>query len=196
MMIAVSNLDSITVIKHNTVMIVEDSYTLSIEELSEEVVRVLKANNLFASHHDNRVSAAPDMRTIRYYTSLGLLDRPSIEGRIAKYSRKHLLQLLAVKTLQGVSLPLSEIQEQLYGLSEAELEAVIAFYIPELSQRSTDSYKESIRVLTWREIIIEPGLKIMADDSWLGDTDQAVIEQKIRAALEVLKVTAPEATGE
>ncbi|HEY9734450.1 MAG TPA: MerR family transcriptional regulator [Drouetiella sp.] len=177
-------------------MIVEDSYTLSIEELSEEVVRVLKANNLFASHHDNRVSAAPDMRTIRYYTSLGLLDRPSIEGRIAKYSRKHLLQLLAVKTLQGVSLPLSEIQEQLYGLSEAELEAVIAFYIPELSQRSTDSYKESIRVLTWREIIIEPGLKIMADDSWLGDTDQAVIEQKIRAALEVLKVTAPEATGE
>jgi hypothetical protein len=36
----------------------------------------------------------------------------------------------------------------------------------------------------------------MADDSWLGETDQAVIEQKIRAALEVLKVTAPEATGE
>ncbi len=177
-------------------MIVEDSYTLSIEELSEEVVRVLKANNLFASHHDNRVSAAPDMRTIRYYTSLGLLDRPSIEGRIARYNRKHLLQLLAVKTLQGVSLPLSEIQEQLYGLSEAELEAVIAFYIPELSQRSTDSFKESIRTLTWREILIEPGLKIMADDSWLGETDQAVLEQKIRAALEVLKVTAAEATGE
>lgn len=177
-------------------MIVEDSYTLSIEELSEEVVRVLKANNLFASHHDNRVSAAPDMRTIRYYTSLGLLDRPSIEGRVARYNRKHLLQLLAVKTLQGVSLPLSEIQEQLYGLSEAELEAVIAFYIPELSQRSTDSFKESIRTLTWREILIEPGLKIMADDSWLGDTDQAVLEQKIRAALEVLKVTAAEATGE
>ena len=87
---------------------------------------------------------------------------------------------------------MSEIQEQLYGLSEAELEAVIAFYIPELSQRSTDSYKESIRTLTWREIIIEPGLKIMADDSWLGETDQAVLEQKIRAALDVLKASAPD----
>jgi DNA-binding transcriptional MerR regulator len=177
-------------------MIVEDSYTLTIDELSDEVVRVLKANNLFASHHDNRVSAAPDMRTIRYYSSLGLLDRPSIEGRVAKYNRRHLLQLLAVKTLQGVSLPLSEIQEQLYGLSEAELEAVIAFYIPELSQRSTDSYKESIRTICWREIVIEPGLKIMADDAWLGETDQAVIEQKIRAALEVLKATALEANGD
>lgn len=189
-------LDSITVIKHNTVMIVEDSYSLTIEALSEEVVRVLKANNLFASHHDNRVSAAPDMRTIRYYSSLGLLDRPSIEGRIAKYNRKHLLQLLAVKTLQGVSLPLSEIQEQLYGLSEAELEAVIAFYIPELSERSTDTYRESIRVSNWREIVIEPGLKILADDLWSGDTDQAVIEQKIRAALDVLKATAPAANGD
>lgn len=177
-------------------MIVEDTYALSIDELSEEVVRVLKANNLFASHHDNRVSAAPDMRTIRYYTSLGLLDRPAIEGRVAKYNRKHLLQLLAVKTLQGVSLPLAEIQEQLYGLSEAELEAVIAFYIPELSQRSTDSYKESIRSLSWREIIIEPGLKIMADENWLGETDSDILQQKIRAALEVLKATAPEANGD
>ncbi|HEY9677869.1 MAG TPA: MerR family transcriptional regulator [Drouetiella sp.] len=177
-------------------MIVEDAYTLTIDELSEEVVRVLKANNLFASHNDNRVSAAPDMRTIRYYTSLGLLDRPSIEGRVAKYSRKHLLQLLAVKTLQGVSLPLSEIQEQLYGLTEAELEAVIAFYIPELSERTNDAYKESIRTVTWREIIIEPGLKIMADDTWGADADLTAIEQKIRAALEVLKHSAQAANGD
>lgn len=177
-------------------MIVEEAYTLTIDELSEEIVRVLKANNLFDSHHDNRVSAAPDMRTIRYYTSLGLLDRPSIEGRVAKYSRKHVLQLLAVKTLQGVSLPLSEIQEQLYGLSEAELEAVIAFYIPELSQSTTDTYKESIRIQTWREIIIEPGLKIMADETWFGETDHSIVEQKIRAALEVLKTSAPAANGD
>ena len=191
-------------------MIVADKYELTIDELSNEVVRLLKDNHLFATHQDNRVSAAPDMRTIRYYSSLGLIDRPTIQGRVAKYNRRHVLQLLAIKTLQGVALPLSEIQERLYGLSEAELESVISSYCSSESTahpgaqqgaingatRGTNKESFSFRTVQWREIVIEPGLKILADDSWIGETDQELLEAKIRAAIETFKTVARRANGE
>ncbi len=181
-------------------MLVADNYELTIDELSNEVVRLLKDNRLFGGHQDNRVSAAPDMRTIRYYSSLGLIDRPAIQGRVAKYSRRHVLQLLAIKILQGASLPLSEIQERLYGLSDAELEAVVTSYcVSESDVRDqTNMHKESFsfRTVQWREIVIEPGLKILADDSWIAATDEALLERKIRAAIETFKLAARRANGE
>ncbi len=171
-------------------MVVNDSYELTINELSEEVVQLLKANHLFAAQQDNRISAAPDMRTIRYYSTLGLLDRPLMQGRLAKYGRRHVLQLLAVKILQAASLPLAEIQEQLYGLSDSELEAVIDMYVSDaLSSGASEPIqkeKESLRTNIWREIIIAPGLKISAHDTWGGAVDQTLLELKIRAALEIL----------
>jgi DNA-binding transcriptional MerR regulator len=181
-----------TVIVDNTVMIVADTYELTIEELSSEVLQLLKANNMFATAQDNRVSAAPDMRTIRYYTSLGLLDRPLIKGRVAKYSRRHVLQLLAIKMLQGTALPLSEIQEHLYGLTDSELEALIELYKADVRSEP----KETAKATYWREIIIEPGLKILAESSWSCDNDQTALEEKVRAAIELFKNTASEANGE
>jgi DNA-binding transcriptional MerR regulator len=186
-----------TVIDNNTVMIVADTYELTIHELSEEVERLLKENHLFATQQDNRISAAPDMRTIRYYSTLGLLDRPLMQGRIAKYNRRHVLQLLAVKTLQGASLPLADIQEQLYGLSDHELESVIDIYVSENSESSaSQTHKAPLRTVVWREIIIAPGLKLSADDTWGGATDQALLESKIRAALEILQSIALKVNGD
>jgi DNA-binding transcriptional MerR regulator len=185
-------------------MIVNDSYALTIDELSQEVARLLKANDLFESNQDNRISPSPDMRTIRYYSSLGLIDRPSIEGRVAKYCRRHLLQILAIKTLQKAARPLSEIQERLYGLSEAELEAVVAAAIAPVGESPANSNaklnaksnKEALRPVYWREIVIEPGLKILAGESWIADVDQVQLHQKIMAAIETLKHSAPGANGE
>jgi DNA-binding transcriptional MerR regulator len=156
-------------------MIVDDTYTLTIDEFTNEVVRLLKENDLFGNQQDNRVSAAPDMRTIRYYTTLGLLDRPVMQGRIAKYSRRHVLQMLAIKTLQLVSLPLAEIQQQLYGLSE-----------PEVTRRTKDARHESIKTVLWREIVIEPGLKILAEESW-NSIDKNDLSARIQAALSSLE---------
>src|SRR5579862_7574889 len=69
---------------------------------------------------------AVDPRTLRYYQSLGLLDRPlSYEGHKARYGPRHLLQLLAVKLLQRQRLPLADIQERLYGRSDTELETLL-----------------------------------------------------------------------
>jgi DNA-binding transcriptional MerR regulator len=180
----------------NTVMEVANQYQLTVDELSSEVVRLLKVNHMYANHPDNRVSSAPDTRTIRYYSSLGLIDRPTIEGRTAKYHRRHVLQLLALKTLQSKSLPLSEIQERLYGRTDSELESLISSCIDYEKEANARLNKEPMRTVLWREIVIEPGLKILADDSWNGITDRSLLEKKILDALDTFKTLAHRATGE
>ena len=60
---------------------------------------------------NGQIRAVPDERTIRYYGTIGLLDRPSaMRGRTALYSRKHLAQVVAIKRLQTAGRSLAEIQ--------------------------------------------------------------------------------------
>jgi len=74
-----------------------------------------------------RVRDVPDLRTIRYYTTLGLLDRPAaMRGRTALYGPRHLLQLVAIKRLQARGLSLAEVQERVLGLSASALKRIIA----------------------------------------------------------------------
>ncbi len=75
---------------------------------------------------DGRVRAAPDARTIRYYQSLGLVDRPlRYDGRQAVYGYRHLLQAAAVKLLQAQGLSLAQVQSALQGVSTAQLEDAV-----------------------------------------------------------------------
>ncbi len=70
-----------------------------------------------------RVRPVPDERTIRYYTTIGLIDRPAeMRGRVAYYGPRHLLQLVAIKKLQAEGWPLVAIQHHLAGISQTELE--------------------------------------------------------------------------
>jgi hypothetical protein len=72
---------------------------------------------------NGQIRDVPDQRTIRYYTTLGLLDRPvSYRGRNALYRRRHLLQLVAIKRLQAEGLTLRDVQQRLLGLAETGLE--------------------------------------------------------------------------
>ena len=69
-----------------------------------------------------RVRWQPDARLVRYYTTLGLLDRPAeLRGRTAYYRDRHLLQLLAIKTLQARGLSLQTVQTELAGMPDAGL---------------------------------------------------------------------------
>ncbi|MCR4411506.1 MAG: helix-turn-helix domain-containing protein [Thermoguttaceae bacterium] len=71
-----------------------------------------------------RVREIPDQRTIRYYTTLGILDRPvEFRGRTAYYGRKHLLQLVAIKRLQARGLSLVQVQGSIAGADESTLAA-------------------------------------------------------------------------
>jgi DNA-binding transcriptional MerR regulator len=60
-------------------------------------------------------------RTVRLYATQGLIDRPGREGRSAVYGRRHLLQLLLIRSLARRGLSLAAIAP-LIGLSDGELE--------------------------------------------------------------------------
>src|SRR5262249_18753924 len=73
---------------------------------------------------NGQVRDRPDVRTIRYYGTLGLVDRPAeMTGRTALYGDRHLLQVLAVKALQARGATLADVQRTLVGASEPELRA-------------------------------------------------------------------------
>jgi hypothetical protein len=74
---------------------------------------------------NGRVRDVPNERLIRWYGTVGLVDPPlSRRGRVARYGRRHLLQLVAVKRRQAEGKSLAEIQEELTGVPDEALEAV------------------------------------------------------------------------
>ena len=103
----------------------------TIKELGQRVARALSRD--YEGPANGQVRAIPDRRTIRYYTTLGLLDGPArMRGRTALYGHRHLLQVVAIKRLQARGLALATIQEELAGLSDAGL-ARLARLSPELT---------------------------------------------------------------
>ncbi len=78
-----------------------------------------------AGPEDQRIRALPDARTVRYYQSIGLVDRPEREGREAVYGWRHLLQVVAVKRLQLRGEQLARIQTALVGVSTEALESAL-----------------------------------------------------------------------
>jgi len=102
-------------------------YTLA--DLADACAAALDALGVEA--RNGQVRDRPDIRTIRYYGTLGLVDRPAeMAGRTALYSDRHLLQVLAVKALQARGASLADVQRSLVGASEAELRSAVG---PELS---------------------------------------------------------------
>jgi DNA-binding transcriptional MerR regulator len=74
---------------------------------------------------NGRVRDVPNERLVRWYVTVGLVDPPlSRRGRVARYGRRHLLQLVAVKRRQGEGRSLAEIQAELAGATDEALAAV------------------------------------------------------------------------
>jgi len=95
----------------------------TIEELADQAARALEVG--YDGPADARARAVPDLRTLRYYATLGLLDRPvELRGRTALYARRHLLQIVAIKRLQADGLALAEIRAELLGITDTRLERV------------------------------------------------------------------------
>ena len=81
---------------------------------------------------DGRVGATLDERTLRYYQTLGLLDRPlRYEGRQAVYGFRHLLQAVSVRLLQARGHSLAQIQSALAGVDTPALEEALRSALPE-----------------------------------------------------------------
>jgi DNA-binding transcriptional MerR regulator len=93
---------------------------LTLPELVEALPGLLASG--YDGARSGRVRDLPDARTIRWYQTLGLVDRPAaFRGRTALFGRHHLLQLAAIKKLQSSGFPLADIQRGLAGKNDAEL---------------------------------------------------------------------------
>ena len=102
-----------------------DREDLKIDELVHAAAEVIPR---LANRPDyGRATAIPDARTVRYYIQQGLVDRPhGSAGTAALYGYRHLLQLVAVKVLQGQYMPMDKIREAIGGLENRELEEQLA----------------------------------------------------------------------
>jgi hypothetical protein len=92
----------------------------TMEELVDRVRIALTAE--YSGAPNGRVRDLPDPRSIRWYSTIGLVDRPlGTRGRNALYGPRHLTQLVAIKRLQAAGRTLAEIQAELGGASAEQL---------------------------------------------------------------------------
>ena len=149
----------------------------TIEELTRVAERVLRQD--YWGQPSGQAAELPNLRTVRYYTTLGLLDRPVMRGRVAYYTRRHLAQLVAIKRLQAEGLTLAEVQQRLYGLPDDALERIAR--LPESLETldaptppaptrrrrrfwteppAPPTAPEATCVQTWQVILLAPGVEL------------------------------------
>jgi len=113
----------------------QDTAELLVEEFGHNIVRVSESDVDIDNAADvdaaqvrspnGRVTDRPDERTIRYYATIGLLDRASgNRGRTSLYGERHLLQLVAIKRRQAQGRTLAEIQTELVGATDRTLRGI------------------------------------------------------------------------
>ena len=91
-------------------------------------------------------------RTVRYYVQLGLVDRPTGETRAARYSRRHLEQLLQIRQLTESGVSLERIREVLGGSA------------PPLPPRARAPGSVQVRSHVW----VAPGVELQIDPQEAG----------------------------
>src|ERR1700757_5348352 len=99
------------------------SWTL--DELVRRVAVGL-ADPAYPGAPNGRVRELPDRRAVRWYTTTGLVDRPTMQGRTALYGTRQLLQVVALKRRQAEGRSLAEIQAELAGATDETLRRVAA----------------------------------------------------------------------
>ena len=112
----------------------DEPWTLS--GLVAEVGRRIAA---LPAPRNGQVRAIPDERTVRYYGTIGLIDRPvAMRGRTALYGKKHVAQVVAIKRLQALGRSLSEIQQLWPTLDDPTLARMSGVELPPGSPRSSN----------------------------------------------------------
>jgi DNA-binding transcriptional MerR regulator len=105
----------------------ENSFSLPrlLEILKEQIPQVAPPQTKY------KVTDIPTARTIRFYTTNSLVDKPvARDGVNALYGYRHLLQILAIKYLQSQYLPLVKIKSLVENADNRELELLIPAIAP------------------------------------------------------------------
>jgi DNA-binding transcriptional MerR regulator len=164
------------------------------------VEELVNLSQTYISHTGSRrVRWNPNPRLIRYYTSLGLLDRPfGVRGHTVYYGRRHLLQLLAIKALQSEGEPLAAIQERLQGLPDADLRSFAQlpddWQTPQpeatrddfwrLAPSTNDSGKQDLPL---QGVTLAPGVILLLDTSTHTNIDLASLKSAAQPLISALR---------
>lgn len=98
-----------------------DGGTCALDELADLANELLAGTTLT----DRRVGDHLDGRTVRYYTTNGLLPRPFVgSDRRARYGRDHLIRLLAVRRLQAGGVALADVYRHLAAADDDTVERI------------------------------------------------------------------------
>ncbi len=119
------------------------------------------------------------LRTLRYYISIGLVDRPVGEKRAAHYTQRHLEQLLRIRKLSDAGLSLERIRELLGADTE------------EVPLRPPAPGTVSVR----SHVLLAPGLELVIDPQAAGlSPEQArnLIRHLMEAAQTALSEAGPQ----
>jgi DNA-binding transcriptional MerR regulator len=139
----------------------------TLDQLTELVGTALAVD--YPGQVNGRVRAVPDRRAIRWYTTIGLVDRPAeMRGRTALYGRRHLLQLVAIKRLQSRGRTLAEVQAELTGATDRTLRTIAALPAERLSAAgppAPEPMPEPARERFWTE---RPAVAPDADETALA----------------------------
>lgn len=129
--------------------------TWTLDELVERVAEALAAGPAYPGAPNGRVRDLPDRRAVRWYTTIGLVDRPAgMRGRTALYAERHLLQLVAVKRRQAQGRSLAEIQAELTGATDETLTTVAGLpepAAPAPPSGGTDGAPPRVRPRFWAQ---------------------------------------------
>lgn len=166
-----------------------------------------------------RVREAVTARLVRHYTGLGMLDEPLRVGREARYSARHLLQLLVVRRLMAEGHGASALGDLARRKSDAELLAMLEGGVA-LTARETPSaltylagLREQYRMppapiassapphtsaeaalpaeLRWRRFEIAPGLELHVREDFRPPKTPSELDALLRHLRERLETQKP-----
>ena len=121
----------------------------------------------------DQLSALTDLplRTIRYYIQLGLVDRHEGDRKHARYTQKHLDQVLQVRAMADQGMPLERIKQLINGITTppplpkaaGDISVISKVFIapgvelhlePQIAGLSPEKLRQFVRsvLTTWEEI--------------------------------------------
>ena len=137
----------------------------TLDELVRRVSAAL-AGSAYLGAPNRRVRDVPDRRAVRWYSTIGLVDRPAaMTGRTALYGPRHLLQIVAVKRRQAAGHSLAEIQAELAGATDETLRDVAAVPDELLDADPAEAPRSARRTRFWADRPAADGAASAASDT-------------------------------
>jgi len=114
---------------------------MSVDQLAEAVNDWCDEHGI--SPANGQAGERMTVRNLRYYRTLGLIDAPALGGGQG-FGEKHRSQLVAIRLLQAQGLPLSRIQELLFGRSVEELRQIEKKGLAEMAAAGFNGFRPAL----------------------------------------------------